>query len=572
MAQTSGLPPELVRPAKSWTPPSEPAKELAEAMGIGAKDSPQLSPSDVVQKLTTFIEQNPNYSDGYYFRASENFCTIKDKNYASIVSDFDAAIDKSSQTVMPAQTSDLADLRAMRARVELLTGKYREAMSDLDSAIKLDPGSAQNIFGAGGVTPDGKGDGCAWGLDDFNELQRQYPNDFRINIYRGLYLAFFATFDETFRDRAIQDLQKADSLNPKSPLTAFLLGQIYTRSSMFGLAAAKSDTIKDATIRKAAQQYTVAIQRDPSFFPAYGARAESYFELREYLLAIKDYDADIAREPDNAGAYNDRGLVEMELGRYAAATVDFGDALSRLPADDHSIGQTYENRADVYIKEGEYARAVADLNEAIAENFGSQTLLMGIGRVRKLYPELSALSDSAVSDMLREIYWPQFTDDTFSKELLDKTKTWEPSFILADLYVKRGDSYLRMKDFRPAAADFSRVFSAFGDYGSSIDRWRPLEGDTNKAIFVDIKTMTFSPVSRPSLWIKTMGKKSSYTVDSYEFDCSSRSISQKSTIDYDANGNVIRSSEVDSRWQRVVPDSLGEDLFEGMCANPPKEK
>lgn len=562
-AQTGALPPELARPPKAWTPPTDLQKQLADALGIEGKGSPP--PAEITKRLTAFIQKNPTYPDGYYFRGTENFCFVKDQNYASMASDFDAAIAKFSSALMLMEPNSLAGLHAMRARVELLTGKYREAMTDLDSAVDVDPSEAQSIFGSGGVEPDAKGDGCAWGLDDFAQLEKRYPTDFRISIYRGLYFSFFGTFKETYRDKALQEFQKADSRNPRSALSAFLIGELYTRASMFGLASAKSDAVKNETIRKAAQQYSVSIQRDPEFLPAYKARSESYFELKEDALAIKDYDTVVARDPNDGAAYNDRGLAEMDLGRYVAATVDFGDALSKAAADSDFVSQTYENRADAYTKEGEYTRAIADLDEAIARSFGQQAFLMGINRVRKLYPELDRISDEGVSSMLRKMYWPQFTDEVFSSELLDKGKTWEPSFILADLYVKRGDLYFQTRDFRRAAADFSRVFAGFGDYGSSIDRWRPLGSRADEAIFVDAKTIVFLPAA-PVLWLKTVGKRSTYTVDAYEFDCSTGSINNTSTISYDANGNVLRSFDPPGGWQRTVPDSLGEQLLEGMCA------
>jgi len=204
---------------------------------------------------------------------------------------------------------------------------------------------------------------------------------------------------------------------------------------------------------------------------------------------------------------------------------------------------------------------------AAPNNVGKRRVATMPDGVRKLYPELDGLSDEAVSNMLRKMYWPQFTDEDFSKQLFDKTRTWEPSFILADLYVKRGDLYLQVRRFHDAFADFSRVFAGFGDYGKSIDRWRPLGGRAGETIFVDAKTMAFAPDIAPALWLKTVGKESAYTVDAYEFNCSTRSINRTSTVDYDANGNVIRSSDAETGWQRTVPDSLGEQLLNGMCTS-----
>jgi hypothetical protein len=53
----------------------------------------------------------------------------------------------------------------------------------------------------------------------------------------------------------------------------------------------------------------------------------------------------------------------------------------------------------------------------------------------------------------------------------------------------------------------------------------------------------------------------------YELDCKARRINGASTVTYDSKGNVLSSSEVSSGWQRVIPDTIGEHIYNGACGS-----
>jgi hypothetical protein len=42
-------------------------------------------------------------------------------------------------------------------------------------------------------------------------------------------------------------------------------------------------------------------------------------------------------------------------------------------------------------------------------------------------------------------------------------------------------------------------------------------------------------------------------------------MNRASLVTYDSNGTVLTSSEVSSGWQQIIPDTIGEQLYNGAC-------
>ena len=112
----------------------------------------------------------------------------------------------------------------------------------------------------------------------------------------------------------------------------------------------------------------------------------------------------------------------------------------------------------------------------------------------------------------------------------------------------------------------NRIFKGIPNFAAVTDRWRSLGKAPDGEYFLDVKSAEF-PANEPvRLWIKTVKKKGTETV-AYELDCKGRLINGMSSITYDTNGKVVNSSDVSSGWQRVVPDSIGEQLLNGACSS-----
>jgi tetratricopeptide (TPR) repeat protein len=226
----------------------------------------------------------------------------------------------------------------------------------------------------------------------------------------------------------------------------------------------------------------------------------------------------------------------------------------------------YENRADAHVKIDSYRDAVEDLTKAIELLLANQTLLMNVAQFRSLYPEYKSTSDEMLSRKLWTLFYPNLKYEDFAARFLDSTKRWSIA-LLNDPYEKRGDAYLHLGRFRLAIADFRRIYSAMPDFASSLERWRSV-GTTNDgdALSVDVKAA--EPTENGlRLWLKSVSKSGSSEVELYEADCSRHSLRVSARVQYARGGEVTSRSDEEQPWQRPVPGTVGESLYDGACAS-----
>jgi tetratricopeptide (TPR) repeat protein len=451
-------------------------------------------------------------------------------------------------------------LYSVRARVQYQLGRYPQAMDDLEAVVKEAPDSADKEFMIKGSEPEGK-DAFLWGIGHLDDLVQKFPTDYRARVYRGIYLSFFTIFNQKYRQQAIQELQKAIALNSRSAISHFLLAKLYAPD----LSQLGSEAESAAAWQKAIPEYTAAITLDATLVPAVRQRANAYYGLKQSRLALADYDKAVRLDPDDSGTYNDRALVKMDVRQYYSAITDFGLAIEKdKNPDDLFSTLHFESRADAYIKVADYPAAVKDLTKALQMTLTNDTFLMSLANFRAIYPEYKTVSDETIVRKLQSLFWPQFTYDVLLKQLSGNSDFTDSR--LADLYLKRGDAYLNAGNFSKAVTDYNRVFSAFGEYGKSMDRWRPLGTSTTGECFVDARTVEISNKGVSRVWLKTTNAKTStYSVDAYEVDCATRRINQASTLLYNSDGGVIRGTDSAINWQRIVPDTMGEQLYFGLC-------
>jgi len=355
-------------------------------------------------------------------------------------------------------------------------------------------------------------------------------------------------------------------LNPKSPLPHFYMGTLAGTTLRPNLVKA-SDQDQQALRNEAIMHFTKAIQLDARLLPAYERRSSEYLGLKQYARAIKDYDTVLEFDPENLTAYADRGLAKTELGQYRAAILDYDEVIRRAKPDYQYLGDSHEKRAAAYLKIGEDAKAIADLTKAIGLELGTQGFLFTVDQFRALYPEYDGVSDEALCRKLNALFWPEYEYTFFAKHIAEnKGDKWAIAQ-LNELYEQRGDAYLRTGDFRKGVNDFNRILRAIPIFAGSVDRWRALGSSPNGTqYYIDVKTVEFSGSSPARLWLKTVNKNESYIVQSYEVDCKGRRLDVTSTVVYSPNDEVVNSSEVSGGWQRIVPQSIGEQLYDGTCS------
>jgi len=550
-------PPELSGEPKKISQPTEAERKLFEIVKH-LKDEKEAR--SALPGLNRFIEEYPHYSDASFLRATVEACILNSRDFASIVADVRAAMSNGDASIY-----NTTDYYSLLGKIAIERAEYEGAADDLEKAMRRDLDSADRMFNIEGVEPEMTSKFCSWNLTDLNTLVARFPGDYRIRLFRGLYYEFFTTFKEEYYAKAAQEFQEAALLNPKSPLPPYFVGQLHSKASFWTKKAWASDAGRDEPIKNAVQDYTNAIKLDPHFLEAYEQRASSYLNLKQYSQAIKDFDTVLTLNPEYASAYFDRGIAKLESGQYFAATLDFGDAIRRKNEGDSFLSNLYEGLGDAHVKLGNYRDAVVDYSKAIERQLANQTFLLSLKQFRGLYPEYDKASDEAVLRKLNALFWPQFEYGVFAEQL-KKNGKWEIS-LLNGLYEKRSYSYLRVGDYRRGVLDINRIVKGMPNFADSTDRWRVLGKNADgETYYLDAKSAEFPATDPVRFWIKTAGKKRTQTA-AYEIDCRGRRLSIGSEVTYDQDNKVVNTSELSGGWQGVVPDTIGEQLYNGACYN-----
>jgi tetratricopeptide (TPR) repeat protein len=552
-------PPELTGEPKKVTQASEADRQMYEILKNNFKDESDIRA--VLPKLDDFLNRFADYSDGYFLRATCEACILNSRDFASITSDVNKAMS------LTGEIYNVTDYYSLLGKVALARGEYQQAIDDLDKAMRRDLDAADRMFNIEGVKPEKTSPKfCIWTLGDLDVLIAKFPNDYRPRLFRGLYYEFFTTFNETYYQNATQEFQSAAALNPKSPLPRYFLGEIHTKASFWTKKAWSSDRDRDEAVREALQPYTRAIQLDSKFLLAYRKRASAYLNLKQYPQAIKDFDKVLDLDPENYSAYCDRGVANLDSGQYFAAISDFGDAIRRANPGDTFLSDLYQDRGDANVKLGQYREAILDYSKAIERRLANDSYLMNLRQFRSLYPEYDSVTDEAVGRKINALFWPEFNYEIIAKNLREN-KDYAIGFLLSELYEKRGDAYLNARDFKRGVLDFNRIFKGIPDSAGSTERWRSLgksaDGDE---IFLDVKSAEFPNNAPFTLWLKFKEKKESQKIE-YEIDCKGRLMNEASAISYDSTGKVSDSSEIAGGWKRVIPDTVGEQIFSGACSS-----
>lgn len=547
--------------------PSEVEKRLASISPKG--DDPQAL-RKALQAVDTIVQQYPNSVDALSLRLLLS-CDIKSQDFPIRIGDIDTVIQLEKSTSTKDGLISEPELRTMRAKVEYDAGNHRKAVEELFSAISADVDDADNLLNSGGLEPENKSAPCAWYKPDLDQLVREYPSDYRVYLFRGLQYEIFQRFSDAsqYAQQPALNFGRAAMLNPRSPLPEYFLGKSYV-SKLGVMFGTDPDSLQKRT--KALAAYSRAIQIDPHFTPAYVERAELYYETKRYAEAIKDYDKVIKADPKSAGTYNDRALAESALGDSNSAIIDFNSAIeNRDSLHELSLKQTYENRADEYVKVKEYDRAVKDYTQTLKMLIGEEAFLMNIRQIKRIYPEYENVSDEALCRKFHDLFFRNMKYEDFAKQFMDPNREDFDTFLIPEVFVKRGNTYLKAGDFRKAVTDYQRGTNGFAYGKKTIDRWHLLSQGPGREVYLDSQNAEISDANTAKFWIKEVDTKQTtrgtYTLEKYAVDCRDERIDMLSFLKYKADGgNAIASSDVEAGWQSIVPDTLGERLYHGMCS------
>jgi tetratricopeptide (TPR) repeat protein len=550
-------PPELTGEPKKFTQATDAEREMLDIVGK-LKDETQARAA--LPSLNQLIQHHPYYSDAYFLRAYVHGCILNSKEFASLKSDIDQAKANPGASVY-----NETDYESLLARVALESSDFRGAVEHLESAMMRDVDSADKIFNIQGIEPERTSKFCVWNFTNLDTLIAKFSSDYRVWLFRGLYYEFFTTFKEDYYKKADENFRNASLLNPKSPLPDYFIGQLHSKASLWTKKAWASDAGRDESTKNSIQAYSRAIQLDSKFWQAYEHRASGYLALKRYSEAIRDFDVVLHLNQDDASAYSDRGIAKLESGRYFAAILDFDEAIRRKKERDSFRSNLHEYRGDANSELHQYKDAINDYSHAIEQQLANMTFLISLKQFRAIYSEYDNVPDEMLLRKLNALFWPQFEYEVFTEQT-GKNGNWSISLI-NELYEKRGDAYLRAGDFRHGVLDFNRIFKGIPNFADSTDRWRLLgKGVDGQTYYLDVKTAEFSAPDFDRIWIKTVGKKGTETV-AYEIDCKGKRLNSGSEAIYDPAGKLVRSSNLGSIWQEIVPDTVGEQLYSGACSS-----
>ena len=547
-------------------------EDILAATKISGDGKDPVKNQQAIDAISKIIDGHSDYADLYSLRAVLEMA-LPNPNTQNVIADIDKAIKlrpSATDTKYTSMSSSIAPMYALRAKADVVSKDYKQALTDLETAVKVDLTKPNDVFNTGGVKPGENTNPTALEKNDFDILVSAYPDDYRTYLFRGLFYNSFSFYDKQYYQPAATDLKKAIDLNPNSALADYFMGTAIQKAAFFiyqfkiSGGTAGYDSARDTLNTKASDYLRQAIKIDPSFKEAYAQLAESLYSLKKYSEAIPYYDKVIEIDPNDSGAYNDRGLAKTYTGDYYTATSDFSDAIRLKKDDQNSLENTYENRADAYIKASNYDSAIEDFSSAIGLKFASQVFLMSLQQIRTIYPELNSISDKDLLEGLRQKYFPNMSPADFTGQYQKNTKPYE-DFVLAGLYVGRGNAYLHKGNFKKAAGEYSRALHDDSTY--VYDRWESISKTAENEYLIDTQTLDFSQAGNVSLWVQISNTNdNSYFRTNFQINCTDRKIKSASSTRYDSTGNVTGTIP-EQDWQSVVPETIGEALYNGMCTD-----
>ena len=389
-------------------------------------------------------------------------------------------------------TDDSDEALVLRARMYLKIGEQNKALNDLEKIMTDGNGHA---LAGGDVNPRNESVKCGWSIADFDAL----GDDPRALAAKGLYLSSFIGYGaegrKTVKESTIRDLYARSASSWHSPIPHLLSVTLDCLGSEQSMARAgcirangrnvavtsigNSCAKFDEGVRQEIRELTMALVIQPKFARALTERASKYLQLAEgayadgkpsrqlYELAIGDFTASIeADSKDKHMLYCDRALAQASIGKYQDAVAGYAQGMKYANNGIEDSPFVYEQLAGLYMKIGKFNEAADVLTQGIIHSSGGGLDAVifsgGMKAFRTLYPEYELLPDEILAEDVRRRHQPQLPkswDAEFTSRGEGTSKGRITSSILPEMYVLRGDAYMKSGRRAEALADYQRVKS-----------------------------------------------------------------------------------------------------------------
>ena len=124
----------------------------------------------------------------------------------------------------------------------------------------------------------------------------------------------------------------------------------------------------DGDYARAVEKFSQAIAQDSKNAKALLYRAQTYVQMREHELAIKDFREVLRLDPTDARAWHGQGVARAELGLYPSAVDSFDRALSCGASSDKNSDKIWYNRGRALLKLEQYEKALESFDRAVELN------------------------------------------------------------------------------------------------------------------------------------------------------------------------------------------------------------
>lgn len=218
--------------------------------------------------------------------------------------------------------------------------------------------------------------------------------------------------------------------------------------------------------------YGRAIELNPEHAAAHANRGKVYIELGEVRRALADFSVAIDNRPDYALAYHNRGIAHLAMGNDKLAMADFGRAIELNP----NFVDAWDNRGHLNSQLGQYDSAVRDYTKVIELK---PKLASGFNNRAMAYAAMGS-HDVAIDDFDKAIQLGPTLAEPYNNRGLSHAKLQrhdlaiddytkairlKPDFVNA--FYNRGRSHGMQQHFPQAIADFTAVVSVAPDHAKS---------------------------------------------------------------------------------------------------------